>query len=130
MQSYRAEGYGRMSPLLFFYSFHFLLRQFQSPSDRRSIPYSGYRFVKLVLEARSELRKKSPSRLVSLHVRGHQDDEYDYDDLTRPEQLNALADGQCHDWLPVGIRESQRGATTDIYPQCNQPVTLPYVYLC
>jgi hypothetical protein len=39
-----------------------------------------------------ELRNKLPSRLVSLHVRDHQDDEYDYDDLTRSEQLNVLAD--------------------------------------
>jgi hypothetical protein len=61
MQSYRAEGYGRMSLLLFlthYIRYHniktaddlrvVLLRQLQPPQGRGRIPHSGRGFVKLV----------------------------------------------------------------------------------
>ena len=35
-----------------------------------------------------------------------------------------------HGWLPVGVRERRCGAATDICPQCIQPETVPYLYLC
>ena len=40
----------------------------------------------------SEVREGLPFKLISQHVKSHQDDERDFDDLTRPEQLNILAD--------------------------------------
>jgi hypothetical protein len=40
----------------------------------------------------SEVRKGLPFQLISRHVKSHQDDEREYDDLSRPEQLNVLAD--------------------------------------
>jgi hypothetical protein len=45
-----------------------------------------------VIMTLSEVREKLPFKLISVYVRGHQDDKRDYDDLTRPEQLNVLAD--------------------------------------
>jgi hypothetical protein len=40
----------------------------------------------------SELRKGLPFKLIARHVKSHQDVERDFVDLTRPEQLNVLAD--------------------------------------
>ena len=42
---------------------------------------------------------ESVTKLVSLHVRGHRDDERDYDDLIRSEQLNVLNDHRATDAL-------------------------------
>jgi hypothetical protein len=39
-----------------------------------------------------ELRTNLPLRLASLHVRGYQDEECNFEDLPRPEQLNVLDD--------------------------------------
>jgi hypothetical protein len=36
----------------------------------------------------SSVREGLPFELISRHVKSHQDDKYEYDDLTRPEQLN------------------------------------------
>jgi hypothetical protein len=35
-----------------------------------------------------------------------------------------------HSWLPVGVREHRCGAATDTCPECIQPETVPYLYLC
>jgi hypothetical protein len=40
----------------------------------------------------SSVREGLPFELVSRHVKSHQDEEREYDDLTRPEQLNVQAD--------------------------------------
>jgi hypothetical protein len=40
----------------------------------------------------SEVREGLPFQLISRHVKSHQDDKRDFADLTRPAQLNALAD--------------------------------------
>jgi hypothetical protein len=40
-----------------------------------------------------------PFELISRHVKSHQDDKYEYDDLTRPEQLNVQADHRASDAL-------------------------------
>jgi hypothetical protein len=45
-----------------------------------------------VIMTLSEVRKGLPFKLISRHVKSHQDDERDFEDLTRPEQLNALAE--------------------------------------
>jgi hypothetical protein len=39
----------------------------------------------------SDVKKKLPFELVSLHVRSHQDEKHDYADLTTSEQLNVPA---------------------------------------
>jgi hypothetical protein len=44
-----------------------------------------------VIMTLSDVKEKLPIKLVSLHVRSHQDEKHDYADLTRPEQLNVLA---------------------------------------
>jgi hypothetical protein len=43
--------------------------------------------------------KGLPFELISRHVKSHQDDKYEYDDLTRPEQLNVQADHRASDAL-------------------------------
>jgi hypothetical protein len=45
------------------------------------------------------IRASAVVDLFSLRVRGHQDDERDYVDLTRPERLNVLADHRATDAL-------------------------------
>jgi hypothetical protein len=40
----------------------------------------------------SEIREGLPFQLISRHVKSHQDDKRDFADLTRPAQLNVLAD--------------------------------------
>jgi hypothetical protein len=40
----------------------------------------------------SEVREGLPFQLISKHVKSHQDKERAFADLTRPEQLNVLAD--------------------------------------
>jgi hypothetical protein len=62
-----------------------------------------------IITTLSEVRKKLPFQLVSLHVRGHQDDKRNHGNLTRPEQLsvqpeqlnllaNALRDRRVCSW--------------------------------
>jgi hypothetical protein len=45
-----------------------------------------------------EVREGLPFQLISRHVKSHQNEKHDYADLTRPEQLNLLAD---HRVLPT-----------------------------
>jgi hypothetical protein len=40
----------------------------------------------------SEVQEGLPFQLISRHVKSHQDEKRDFADLTRPEQLNVLAD--------------------------------------
>jgi hypothetical protein len=61
----------------------------------------------------SEVREGLPFQLISRHVKSHQDDECVFDDLTRPEQLNALADHRATAALDA-LRAA--GQTTEFYP--------------
>jgi hypothetical protein len=45
-----------------------------------------------VIMTLSEVREGLPFQLISQHVKSHQDEKRDFDDPTRPEQLNVLAD--------------------------------------
>jgi hypothetical protein len=45
-----------------------------------------------VITTLSEVRKGLSFKLISRHVKSHQDDERDFEDLTRPEQRDVLAD--------------------------------------
>jgi hypothetical protein len=47
----------------------------------------------------SSVREGLPFELVSRHVKSHQDEEREYDDLTRPEQLNVQADHRATEAL-------------------------------
>jgi hypothetical protein len=62
----------------------------------------------------SALRTNLPLRLASLHVRGHQDKRCNSDLLSRPAQLNVLADLLATDALMRGngirIRSSYAGS--------------------
>lgn len=59
------------------------------------------------------MRKKLPFQLVSLHLRGHQADKRDYDDLTGPEQLSVLADHRA----TVALQDLRAaGQLTEFYP--------------
>jgi hypothetical protein len=60
-----------------------------------------------VIMTLSEIRKKLPFTLITRHVKGQQDEEREYDDLTRPEQLNVQA---ALDELREG------GQPTEFYP--------------
>jgi hypothetical protein len=113
MQSYRAEGYGRMS-LLLFLAHYIKFYEIKLAAGLRLISYcdsfsllkaekafrekdvdSSSSYLKPdhdVIMTLSEVRKGLPFELISQHVESHQDKERDYDDLTRPEQLNVLAD--------------------------------------
>jgi hypothetical protein len=57
----------------------------------------------------SEVQKGLPFKLISRHVKSHQDDERDFEDLTRPEQLNVLAD-RCATAALDKLRAAQRPA--------------------
>jgi hypothetical protein len=61
----------------------------------------------------SETRTNLPFKLASQHVRSHQDDGHDFDDLTRSEQLNVLAD---HRATAVLKELCAAGQPTDFYP--------------
>jgi hypothetical protein len=61
----------------------------------------------------SEVRKGLPFQFISRHIKSHKDDEREFDDLTRPEQLNVLADHGATaalDELPAAKK------TTELYP--------------
>jgi hypothetical protein len=47
----------------------------------------------------SSVREGLPFELISRHVKSHQDEEREYDDLTRPEQLNVQADHRATEAL-------------------------------
>jgi hypothetical protein len=112
MQSYRAEGYGRMS-LLLFLAHYIRFYNIKPAADLRVTSYcdnssllkaeeefhtrnvdSASWYLKPdhdVIMTLSEVREGLPFQLISRHVNSHQDDERDFADLTRPEQLNVLA---------------------------------------
>ena len=134
MQSYRAEGYGRMSLFLFLTRY---IRYYgiQPADDLRVTSYcdsdsllkaeeefhardvdSAFWYLKSdhdVIMTISEIRRQLPFKLVSLHVRSHQDDEYDFSELTRPAQLNVLADHRA----TAALNELRAaGQPTEFYP--------------
>jgi hypothetical protein len=61
----------------------------------------------------SKLRKRLPFKLISRHVRSHQDDTRHFAHLTRPEQLNVLANHRATAALD---KLSAAGKTTAFYP--------------
>ena len=66
-----------------------------------------------VIMTLSEVRKGLPFKLSSRYVKSHQDDEREFEDLTRPEQLNVLAD-RCATAALDKLRAA--GKTTAFYP--------------
>jgi hypothetical protein len=62
---------------------------------------------------RSEVREGLPFKLISRHVKSHKDDELHFADLTRPEQLNVLADHRATAALDT-LRAA--GMTTAFFP--------------
>jgi hypothetical protein len=61
----------------------------------------------------SEVREGLPFKVISRHVKSHQDDERYFDDLTRPKQLNVLANHRATAALDK-LRAA--GKTTALYP--------------
>jgi hypothetical protein len=60
-----------------------------------------------------KLQRALPFKLVSLQVRGHQDDERDYEDLTEPKQLNVLANYRA----TAALKDlCAAGQPTEFYP--------------
>jgi hypothetical protein len=66
-----------------------------------------------VIMTLSEVRKGLPFKLSSRYVKSHQDDEREFEDLTRPEQLNVLAD-RCATAALDKLRAARK--TTAFYP--------------
>jgi hypothetical protein len=134
MHSYRAEGYGRIS--LFLFLTHYI-RYFgiQPADDLRVTSYcdsasllkaeeefhtrdvdSAYWYLQPdhdVIMTLSEIRQRLPFKLVSQHVRSHQDKEHAFHDLPRPAQLNVLADHRATAALN-DLRAA--GQPTEFYP--------------
>jgi hypothetical protein len=134
MQSYRAEGYGRISLRLFLA--HYILYMDIQTSDELCITSycDNQSFLKNeekihtrdidssswytnpdhdAIMTLSALRTKLTFQLASLHVRGHQDKHCEFELLTRPQQLNVLADQ-----LATEVLEDLRAADkpTKLYP--------------
>jgi hypothetical protein len=106
MQFYRAEGYGRMS-LLLFLAHYIRFYNIKPAAGLRVISYcdsssllkaekafhnkdvdSTSWYLKPnhdVIMTLSEVRKELPFKLISRHVKSHQDDQRDFEDLTRTE---------------------------------------------
>jgi hypothetical protein len=138
MQSYRAEGYGRMSLLLFLK--HYIRFYNIKPADdlrvtsycdsssllkaeeafhTRDLDSSSW-YLKPdhdVIMTLSEVREGLPFRLISQHVKSHQDDERDFADLTRPEQLNVLADHRATAALDA-LRAARKSTEFHPLPVC------------
>jgi hypothetical protein len=72
----------------------------------------------------SSVREGLPFELVSRHVKSHQDEEREYDDLTRPEQLNVQADHRATEALDE-LRADD--TITEFYPipTCGSYATAP-----
>ena len=113
MSSYRAEGYGRLSMLSFLthYLHYFGIKNHTDLSittycDNESLLRKEEEFHTRDIDSSSlytrpdhdvimqlsALRTDLPFKIALLHVRGHQDDSCDFENLTRPAQLNVLAD--------------------------------------
>ena len=135
MSSYRSEGYGRLSLLLFLQ--HYLIYlEIQPHAELRITSYCDNESLLSTEEAfhtrevdspglyvkpdhdiimqLSALRAKLPFNLASMHVRGHQDDKRDFEQLCRPAQLNVLADRLATEVL-TDLREAGKPRT--LYPQ-------------
>jgi hypothetical protein len=134
MQSYRAEGYGRMSLLLFLK--HYIRCYNIKPADElrvtsycdnssllkaeeafhtRDVDSSSW-YLKTdhdVIMTLSEVQEGLPFQLISQHVKSHQDEKRDFDDLTRPEQLNVLTDHRATAALDE-LRAARKG--TEFHP--------------
>jgi hypothetical protein len=98
MQSYRAKGYGRMSLLLFlthyirYYgiktaddlrvtSYCDSLLETEEEFHTRDVDSSSW-YLQPDHVTLSEIRKGLPFQFISRHVKCHQDDEREFDDLT------------------------------------------------
>ena len=134
MQSYRAEGYGRMS-LLLFLTHYIRFYNIKPAADLRVTSYSdNASLLKAeeefhtrdvdspswclkpdpdVIMTLSEVREGLLFQLISRHVNSHQDYEHDFADLTRPEQLNVLADHRATAALDV-LRAAEQAK--EFYP--------------
>jgi hypothetical protein len=134
MQSYRAEGYGRLS-LLSFLTHYILYLDIQTPDDLGITSYCDNQSLLKneekfhtrdvdssswytnpdhdVIMTLSALRTKMSFQLASVHVRGHQDKHCEFELLTRPQQLNVLADH-----LATEVLDELRAADkpTELYP--------------
>jgi hypothetical protein len=136
MQSYRAEGYGRMSLLLFLkhYIRYYNIKpaddlRFTSYCDNSSLLKAEEAFhtrdVGLyswylkpdhdVIMTLSEVREGLPFRLISQHVKSHRDERRNFADLTRPEQLNVLADHRATAALDE-LRAARKSQSSIHYP--------------
>jgi hypothetical protein len=134
MQSYRAEGYGCMSLLLFLTHFirYYKIRpaddlRVTSYCDNSSFLEDEEEFHNRDVDSSScylkpnhdgimtlsEVREGLPFQHISRHVKSHQDEKRDYADLIRPEQLNVLVDHRA----TVALNALRAvGQTTEFYP--------------
>jgi hypothetical protein len=118
MQSYPAPGYGCVSFLLFLT--HIRFYNIQPAADLRVTSYCDN---SIHLEAEKAFRTRDmdlimtleglPSKLISRHVKSLHDDERDFNDRTRPDQLHVLADHRATATLNK-LRAA--GKTTAFYP--------------
>jgi hypothetical protein len=134
MQSYRAEGYGRMSLFRFlthcirfyniqpaadlrvtFYCDNSSLLEAEEAFQTRDVDCSNWYFKPDhdVIMTLSEEREGLPFTLISRHVMSHQDDERAFANPAGPEQLNVLADHRASAALNK-LRAA--GNTTAFYP--------------
>jgi hypothetical protein len=130
--SYRSEGYGRLAMMRFVY--HYIKFFHNEPLDETT--FMSYCDNKTVLDNETNLKTGAwqwspiwsarsnydvlrqlelaqddmPCRVTTNHVAGHQDDKVPWDKLTRPQQLNVLADKlateqrrELEDEFPAGI---------------------------
>jgi hypothetical protein len=134
LQPYRAEGYGRMALLMFLkhyiryydiklandlrvtsYCDNSSLLKAEEAFHTRDVDSSSW-YLKPdhdVIMTLNEDREGLPFRLISQHVKGHQDEKRDFDDLIRPEQLNVLADHRATAALDE-LRAARK--TTEFHP--------------
>jgi hypothetical protein len=65
-----------------------------------------------------------PLQLVLLRVRGHQDDERNYDDLTRLKQLNVLANRRT----TAALKDLRAAGQPTFFPPAETIFVMPPVY--
>jgi hypothetical protein len=57
-----------------------------------------------ILQALHHEIAKSPIKWKGVHIKGHQDDNLQFEKLNRPSQLNVLADHMAKDLLSIAIQ--------------------------
>ena len=70
-----------------------------------------------VIMTLSDLRTRVPVKFTSQHVKAHQDDHCEYGDLSRPAQLNVLADIQATAMLDL-LRDTNPSIEFYTLPAC------------